>query len=92
MVAAGTRDHEPGTGNGATVTVLPKRGFYAHVDNILKQLQEEAQAGRISSIVVCSKIDGEWVHDYSGCDKLHELIGALESLKWRQLMRTIPDE
>ena len=70
------------------VVALPARGHNGQVVTILEELLTEARDGKIDNIIICSRVSGQWVHDFSGCDNCFEAVGALEKMKLLQLRRT----
>ena len=70
------------------LVALPPRGYHGQVVTILEELLTEARDGKIDAIITCSRVSGQWVHDYSGCDNCFEAIGVLEKMKTLQLRRT----
>ncbi len=70
----------------ATLKILP-RGYNLQVIEILESLLFDAKEGIIDSIVCCSRINGEWTHDHSGCNNLFEIVGVMDQMKHLQLKR-----
>lgn len=65
-------------------------GYNEQVVTLLEELLEDARAGNISNMVCVSHdpTTRQWIHSYTGCDNLHELIGVLEKMKYIQMRRT----
>lgn len=56
----------------------------------LEQLLEWAREGRLTAFCAHYRLEGEWNYCCTATENLLELIGHLEVMKFRQVVRTLP--
>jgi hypothetical protein len=73
-------------GKVAKLQIVPK--YNQQVVDVLAELLELAQKGRITELVATAKYnDGSFDHCWTGCENLMELVGVLERQKLAMLRR-----
>lgn len=65
-----------------------KKGFNDQVVETLETLLEEAKAGEVIQLIVLAQYGNGYNHYYTGTDSIPEIIGQLEIMKDKQIIRS----